>query len=156
MPSGIYKRIPLKTVEERFWSHVDKNGPNGCWNWIGSKQSAGYGQICLGSRSDNSRHYIYVHRFAYELLKGPIPENLTIDHICRNRACVNPEHLQEVTSKVNILRGNGHTAINALKTHCIHGHPVDLFNTQYRLNGRRRCIICQNINNKKRNRRKIK
>lgn len=128
----------MKTVEERFWEKVDKNGLNGCWLWMGWK-SFGYGRFNLHNKDVRS------HRVAYEWIIGTIPEGLTIDHLCRSRDCVNPDHMEAVTHKVNILRGNSKAAHNAQRTHCIHGHPFDLFNTRFiKVNGRikRRCRRC--------------
>jgi hypothetical protein len=80
-------------VEDRFWTKVEKT--EGCWNWTAAKYPTGYGQI----RIDGSAHS--AHRVAYELTKGPIPDGLFVDHICHNRACVNPKHLRLATAKQN-------------------------------------------------------
>ena len=104
-----------KTTEERFWSHVDKT--NSCWNWTGHLNAKKrYGHIKINKK------YFLVHRFSYELSKGKIPEGLTIDHLCRNTSCVNPDHLEAVTMKENLMRGIGACAINSRKTHCPQGH----------------------------------
>lgn len=87
---------------------------NDCWKWTGVMHSEGYGKI--GRK--------YAHRVFYERLRGPIPEGLQIDHLCRNRACVNPDHLEAVTQEINLLRGNSPAAIAARKTHCIRGHEL--------------------------------
>ena len=127
------------TTIQRFWAKVDKNGPNGCWLWTGYTGSNGYGRFHFQSRRQSA------HRFAYELVKGTIPEPLQIDHLCRNPPCVNPDHLEAVTGKVNILRGVAPSALNARKTHCIHGHPFDKANTYIYPSGRHRrvCRICR-------------
>jgi len=83
-------------VLDRFWAKVEKT--DYCWNWIPSKYNGIYGQIfCSGK-------LIGVHRFSYELFKGMIPTGLVIDHMCKNKRCVNPDHLEAVTHSVNIKR----------------------------------------------------
>ena len=136
------------TVEERvaaFWAKVDRSGgPEACWPWTASKNAWGYGAFSLERKSMGA------HRFAYELLVGSIPDRLTLDHLCRNRACVNPHHLEAVSDRTNILRGQGQSARNALKTHCPQGHPYDLFNTGRGPDNRRIRSICHEKHNRAR------
>jgi hypothetical protein len=121
--------------EERFWAHVDKGSD--CWLWTAScAGGTGYGQIYADGRPQ------LAHRFAYELLVGPIPDGLVIDHLCRNRACVNPAHMEPVTQRENILRGTGASARAARKTHCPQGHAYDSENTAIKSDGTRRCKTC--------------
>lgn len=89
----------------------------GCWEWQNSK-TLGYGRVKFRGRLD------LAHRVAYEVLVGPIPAGLHLDHLCRNRGCVNPAHLEPVTQRENILRGTGPAAVNAAKTHCVNGHSL--------------------------------
>lgn len=111
--------------------------PDGdCWTWTGNVAGR-YGHV-----RDQGRTY-QVHRLVYSLLVGPIPDGLTLDHLCRNRLCVNPAHLEPVSNRENTLRGFGPTATNARATHCKHGHAFDEVNTRYRQNGWRACRKCQ-------------
>lgn len=109
----------------------------GCWMWIGARNSRGYG--CVGNGKGGSE---LTHRGAYELLVGPIPEGLQIDHLCRVIECCNPEHLEPVTQLVNIQRGS-----RAMKTHCKRGHPLSGDNLRIaKARGgqtRRNCRTCQ-------------
>ena len=125
-------------AEARFWQKVEKSAD--CWNWIGVKNSGGYGQLQVKGRM------VYAHRYAYELLTGPIPSGLTIDHLCRNRACVYPAHMEPVSRGGNVLRGEAPTAYNARKTHCKHGHPFNAANTYFRLDRKgRMCRECKRM-----------
>ena len=101
-----------RPATERFWEKVDKNGPNGCWVWLASLGSTGYGQFEVDYKP------LKAHRFAYILLVGPIPDGLELDHLCRNRPCVNPDHLEAVSHADNVQRGVGPSVENRLKTHC--------------------------------------
>lgn len=112
--------------------------PSGCLIWAGSLNSTGYGQV------EHEHRALYVHRLMYEWFVGPIPDGLHIDHLCRNRACGAPAHLEAVTPKVNILRGDGPSASQARRDHCEQGHEYDLFNTYWRddRHGGRQCRAC--------------
>ncbi len=123
-----------KPIAERFWAKVDKT--DGCWLWTAAKTRDGYGRL-----ADTGGRWVLAHRFAYELHIGPIPNSLTLDHLCRVRHCVNPTHLEPVTNRVNALRGVGIPARNARKTHCLRGHPFDAENTRW-WRGGRRCRTC--------------
>jgi hypothetical protein len=122
----------------RFWSKVgDPDPATGCTEWLASLRN-GYGQMGVSSKRTE-----YAHRIAWELQVGPIPDGLWIDHKCRNRACVNVEHLRLVTPRQNALENNScPTAINAAKTRCDHGHPFDDANTRHLAGGGRNCRAC--------------
>lgn len=135
-------------VEGRFWAKVDRKGDDDCWLWTGATYSEGYGILYTTPRPDKPGRYrqVRAHRFAYELLVGPIPEGLVVDHLCRNPSCVNPAHLEPVTDRVNVLRGEGISALNARKTHCKRGHEFTPENTYIERAGpragRRWCRAC--------------
>lgn len=118
----------------KFMEKVSKD-PTGCWLWTGSLDTPGYGTV-----GSDSRKWL-AHRVAYRLFVGPIPDGLTIDHLCRVRHCVNPDHLEPVTNAENIRRGMSPSAINARKTHCTHGHEFTPENTRITPQGRK-CRIC--------------
>lgn len=126
------------TPTERFWTKVEKRGSYECWPWLGSLTYKGYGQFML-----TRRQMVPAHRFAYESMIGPIPDDLTIDHLCRNKPCCNPIHMQPVTRGENARRGN----LGLRRTVCYHGHPMTPENTVYwgtNRHGRpdRRCRTC--------------
>lgn len=115
---------------------------SGCWRWLGYVDPNGYGRKNL--RKHEGGGYVYAHRWSYEQMVGPIPEGLTIDHLCRNRGCVNPEHLEPVTRGENVLRGEGPAAQAARKTHCPKGHAYEGENLYVNPNtGHRMCVTCQ-------------
>ena len=119
----------------RIRNSVQIDPATGCWNWTKYLTPDGYGKANAGG----GRHGVLAHRWAYETFVGPIPDGLTLDHLCRNRACCNPEHLDPVTMTVNIKRGS-----RATKTHCKHGHEFTPENTLRKPNGTRKCRECKN------------
>ena len=125
---------PYRPAQERFWEKVDADGV--CWEWTAGVNASGYGIFGIGGTS-----YL-AHRWAYETLVGPIPEGFQIDHLCRNRKCVCPEHLEPVTPRTNAQRG--HLPFNRLRriTHCKHGHPLSGDNLGRDWRGHRRCLAC--------------
>lgn len=119
------------SIEERFHSGYAVDPATGCWNWQRHITPQGYGQVGrLG----------LAHRVSYELHKGKIRPGLVIDHLCRNRACCNPLHLEVVTPQVNVLRGD---VRNRKKTHCPQGHPYEGANLYVYPDGRRGCVTCR-------------
>ena len=129
--------VEWKKVGRLRLSRVRKDGD--CLLWTGHTNSKGYSTVqVLGVR-------VYIHRLAYMVHVGPIPDGLTIDHLCRNKRCVNPDHLEAVTNKVNILRGLGVTAQNKRKTHCKRGHPLEGVNLRLLPGGGRACRTCLRV-----------
>lgn len=111
---------------------------NGCWEWQGAKNPKGYGIFGHHRRTEMA------HRYSHKIFKGEIPKGFTIDHLCRNRGCVNPDHLEPVTQRENLLRGNGWSGRNARKALCPRGHVLAGDNLcGWRLKkGFRECLIC--------------
>lgn len=116
----------------RFSEKVDTSGE--CWLWTGSRSPTGYGNVKVRG------HSLLAHRLAYMLLQGPIPEGLTLDHLCRVRHCVNPYHLEPVTQRENNRRGIGPAAVNAARQSCVNGHSLT---DAYLYRGHRLCRRCR-------------
>lgn len=142
------------TLEQRFWVKVDKAGPvpdyaphlGPCWIWTAARNPEGYGNFAVSSADDRN-----AHRVAYELLVGPIPAGLHLDHLCRVHPCVRPDHLEPVTPAENTRRGDGNG--NAVKAFCAKGHEFTPENTYQRTNeGGRGCRACHKEANRRRRR----
>jgi hypothetical protein len=138
---NIYERLLWRSVYDPSTENTVPGVRTGCVIWGGTIDHGGYGDISVHNKMRST------HRIAYELFRGPIPDELVLDHLCRNRACFNPDHLEPVTLAENNLRGEGCMAIYARKTQCPHGHPYDEKNTQMK-NGARRCRTCVSRENR--------
>lgn len=142
--------------EQRIWDKVDKNGD--CWLWTGALINGGYGSFHVESAGRARSVAWLAHRYVYLLLVGPIPPGFHVDHVCHNRdlscpggdytcmhrRCVNPEHLEAVSARTNVLRGRGLAAQEAAMTHCHAGHPYTGSNV-FITGGRRRCRECRDL-----------
>jgi len=145
--------IERRPLWDRFWAKVRFTGA--CWEWTGSTTPGGYGHIGAGGHDGQT---LLAHRVAYQLLVGPISTGLTLDHLCRNRRCVNPDHLEPVTGRENTTRGRVPGGALYEKgmhyrsrwTHCPRGHEFTEANTSLK-GGRRRCRECARIRNNKYN-----
>lgn len=135
----------------RFWAKVDKRGPDECWLWTASLVHDGYGRF---KGVIDGERFVRAHRFAYRTFVGPIPSGFPVDHLCHtdecsdtvacdHRRCVNPAHLAATSQRENILRGNTRASVNACKTECKRGHPLNAGNTTVYPDGRRECKTCR-------------
>lgn len=142
------RRFHGATPRERFDKKVMPIPESGCLIWMSVCIADGYGHFWLGK-------WVKAHRWSYEQKYGPIPDDLVLDHLCRVRCCVNPDHLEAVTSRVNCLRGISRSALNAKKTICQRGHALSGANLKIETSGSRSCRKCnrdKNIRYKLRNR----
>ena len=130
------KRRGVRKPLERFMEKVQIL-PSGCWRWAGKIHRSGYGLFSVG----HARHTT-AHRWLYQQLHGPLAAAVDLDHLCRNRWCVRPSHVEPVTRRENLLRGETLPAGNVRKTHCPQGHPYDEENT-YEYRGARQCLSCR-------------
>jgi hypothetical protein len=133
MPAGIYAR-KYTTIEE-YLTKRSKRHESGCIIWVGSKTWGGYGTAKW--RDQNTIVATTAHRAAYQAFVGPIPDGLEIDHKCKNRLCINPDHLEAVTHYENVQRSSV-----AGRTHCKYGHLFDRMNTFIKSNGMKSCRAC--------------
>lgn len=126
---------------DRLWSKVEPQNP-GCWIWTGTINSGGYGVFRTGGQS---APYLGAHRVVWQELVGPIPEGLELDHLCKVRHCVNPDHLEPVTPAVNQARSASFSSLNRRKEACRHGHPLSGDNLYVTPKGFRQCRTCRKV-----------
>jgi hypothetical protein len=127
---------PEAAALARFMRFVSVDNSSGCWEWTASSRAGGKGEYGGFGMKALGYPNIQAHRAAWILLRGPIPAGLTIDHLCRNTNCVNPDHLEPVTAAENIRRAF------EIRTHCPNDHEYTEANTHRMRNGRRRCRAC--------------
>lgn len=124
------------SLPDRFHEKYEVDATSGCWQWTAATTN-GYGRV----KWNGVLHL--AHRLSYEHYVGDIPDGLELDHLCRNRGCINPAHLEPVTRRENILRGVSPPALGARVTYCPNGHPYDEANTYTRPGGGRTCRKCK-------------
>ena len=143
-----YVNLP-KRYAEKIRSRCIEVPASGCLEWTGAKTSKGYGNISISV--DGKKRYLPPHRVIYVIEKGPVDPTLEIDHLCRNRLCCNPAHMEPVTTQENTRRGESFAAVNGAKTHCKYGHEFTEESTwRSPSTGRRKCRICQKARRSKR------
>ena len=125
--------------QARFYAKVALPNEQGCMLWLAYVDPDGYGRFNRGGKNGKIDR---AHRVSYELAYGEIPEGMVLDHLCRNRACVRPDHLEVVTKGENVLRGIGPVAVNAQMSHCPRGHPYSGDNLYLYRGKYRRCRTC--------------
>lgn len=135
--------MKVKDAAELFWPNVNVGWTDDCWEWRLSRLPNGYGQFSSGRNRNMST---LAHRVAYEMLVGSVPDGMQVDHLCHNKMCCNPQHLEAVTAQINTQRAHDDGLIknyrngNSDKTQCKNGHPFDLVTPS----GRRLCRTCRN------------
>ena len=137
---------PEKTTEQKLTEYVDKHSvtifnSTRCWQWTGPVDKDGYGKLSI-RRNGIDQHW-RAHRWVYSLSKNLQDQDL--DHLCQNKQCVNPDHLQHVDVRTNNIRSNGPSGINHRKTHCNRGHEFSKKNTYYDKRGWRQCKTCNKL-----------
>jgi Pyruvate/2-oxoacid:ferredoxin oxidoreductase delta subunit len=141
MTFHVGQKVRYKTEEQRrdgFFKFVSPAPNTGCWFWLGNHSPAGYAMFTAKKGRISG-----AHRYSYEIHKGPIPVGLEVDHICNMKGCVNPDHLQALTSRQNQMRTNSPIAQNSRKTHCHKGHEFTPENTVKHSGGGRECRECR-------------
>lgn len=139
-----------RPVIDRLAEKIDfTSHPDGCWIWQGSLVQ-GYGQLSVGSKADGSMTKRRAHRLLYLLVVGEVEDGLELDHLCRNRACVNPDHLEPVTRRENQRRGDTIFGRADGRPHCLHGHPWTERTTYIKPDGVKSCRICKSESAKRR------
>lgn len=137
---GWIKGKPVRFIyQHQCYKHprpYEVDADTGCWVWMRGKNPSGYGYTTRGGKK------ISAHRVYWENINGPIPKDMTVDHLCNNPSCVNPGHMVLATQIDNTMRGSSPAAMNARKTHCAHGHPFTEENTYVNPDGKRHCRTC--------------
>lgn len=133
--TNLYEVIPPNILQK-----FEMVTESGCWIWTGYTHSSGYGRMPWNGRQQNA------HRAIYEMFHGPVDKDKEVDHLCRVRCCVNPNHMEPVPHRINSLRGMGVAAFNAVKTSCVNGHPFSDENTYVsKYKYRRNCKECHKV-----------
>lgn len=130
--------MPPTLSLSKYFSDAKIKITDGCWLWLGATNSDGYGSLGRSGKTYSA------HKFIHELVCGPVSDDVELDHLCSNRLCVRPSHLEGVPHRVNVLRGKGVAVISLNKKECPKGHLLEGDNLVVCELPRRRCRICQN------------